>query len=174
MKRLILYCFVVFCSACTFKEQDNLSTKTYVDLAGYFKKEASRLKKVNLPIDKIVMVNGITEEKKVPIANWEKEFDSFISADINKASWRGAFKMAKNNNVTTYTSNSNKIPVKKVEVTYQNEKIMAIKIFVTNTNDLYTSKDSLSYYPDSLYEIKKTQSIKLMDEKRYQITGKFK
>ncbi|KQB99090.1 hypothetical protein [Pedobacter sp. Hv1] len=174
MKKLILYSFVVFCSACTFKEQDNLSTKTYVDLAGYFKKEALRLKQNKLPIDKMVMVNGKMEEKKVTIANWEKEFDSFISADINKASWRGAFKITKNDNVAIYTSNSDKIPVKKVEVTYQNEKITTIKIFVTNTNDLYTSKDTLSYYPDSLYEIKKIQSIKLMSEKKYQITGKFK
>ena len=174
MKKLILYSFIVFCSACTLKEQDNLGTKTYVDLAGYFKKEALRLKQNNLPIDKTVMVNGKMEEKKLNIADWEKEFDSFISADINKASWRGAFQTAINNNVTTYTSNSDKIPVKKVEVAYHNEKIIAIKIFVTNTNNLYTSKDTLSYYPDSLYEIKKVQSIRLMSEKKYQITGKFK
>lgn len=174
MKKLILYSFIVFCSACTLKEQDNLSAKTYVDLAGYFKKEALRLKQNNLPIDKMIMVNGKMEEKKLSIADWEKEFDSFISADINKASWRGAFKTAKNNNVTTYTSNNDKIPVKKVEVAYHDEKIIAIKIFVTNTNNLYTSKDTLSYYPDSLYEIKKVQSIRLMSEKKYQITGKFK
>jgi hypothetical protein len=174
MRKLTLYALLIFCSACTFKEQDNLSSKSYFDLSGYFKGEAARLTKANWPIDKTVMVNGKMEEKKLTITNWEKEFDSFISSDINKASWKGAFKMAKNDNTTTYTSNSDKIPVKKVEVAYQNEKIKAIKIFVTNTNNLYTSKDTLSYYPDSLYQIKKTQSIKLMDEKKYQITGKFK
>lgn len=174
MKKLILYSLVICCCACTFKEQDKLTTKTYFDLAGYFKKEALRLKKANLPIDKIVMVNGKMEEKKITITDWEKEFDSFISSDINKASWKGSFKTEKDNNVATYTSNNDKIPVKKVELTYQNEKITAIKIFVTNTNDLYTSKDTLSYYPDSLYQIKKIQNIKLMSEKNYQITGKFK
>ncbi len=174
MRKLTLYALLIFCSACTFKEQDKLDSKTYFDVSGYFKGEAARLTKANLPVDKIVMVNGKMEEKKITITNWEKEFDLFISSDINKASWKGAFNTVKSDSITTYTSNSDKISVKKVEVVYQNEKIKAIKIFVTNTNNLYTSKDTLSYYPDSLYQIKKIQSIKLMDEKKYQITGKFK
>jgi hypothetical protein len=174
MKKLIFACGVLFCSACTLKEQDKIAVKTYFDMESYFKQEAARLTKANQAIDKTVLVNGKTEEKKLLIKNWEKEFSSFIDADINKASWRGSFKLTKTDSLTTYTSNSEKIPVKKLEITYKDNKVMAIKVFVTNTNDLYTSQDSLSYYPDSLYQIKKTQHIKLMDEKKYQITGKFK
>ncbi|MFA6276342.1 MAG: hypothetical protein WC622_06310 [Pedobacter sp.] len=174
MKKLIFAYCVLFCSACTLKEQDKISAKTYFDMESYFKQEATRLTKANQAIDKTVFVNGKAEEKKLLIKNWEKEFRSFIDADINKASWRGSFKLTKTDSITTYTSNSEKIPVKKLEITYKGNKLMAIKVFVTNTNDLYTSQDSLSYYPDSLYQIKKTQHIKLMDEKKYQITGKFK
>lgn len=174
MKKLFFACFVLFCSACTLKEQDKIATKSYFDLESYFKQEATRLTKANQLIDKTVLVNGKAEEKNLLIKDWEKEFSSFIDADINKASWRGSFKLAKTDSLTTYTSNSDKIPVKKLEITYKDNKVMAIKVFVTNTNNLYTSQDSLSYYPDSLYQIKKTQHIKLMDEKKYQITGKFK
>ncbi|MFI5453774.1 hypothetical protein ACHMWN_16670 [Pedobacter sp. UC225_61] len=174
MKKLIFACCVIFCSACTLKEQDKTQAKTYFDLETYFKQEATRLTKSNQPIYKTVLVNGKAEEKKLLIKNWEKEFSSFIDADINKTSWRGSFKLTKTDSLTTYTSDSKKIPVKKLEIAYKNNKVMAIKIFVTNTNDLYTSQDSLSYYPDSLYQIKKIQHIKLMDEKNYQITGKFK
>jgi len=145
----------------------------YFDLDGYFKKEARRLTKTNQSIEKTVIVNGKAESKNVKIDNWEQEFNSFIAADINKASWKSAFKVEKTNEFETYTSNSEKIPVKKLIISFSDEKVVAIKIFIVNTNDLYVSNDSLSYYPDSLYQLKKTQKIKLMDGKKYQVTGKF-
>lgn len=171
--RKLLCCLLLFASACTLKEQERSNTTTYFDLAAYFKKEAARLSKSNLMIDKTVSVNGAEEQKKIKIANWEKEFDTFISSDINKASWRGSFQLNKTAQEETYTSSSKKIPIKKLQISYQNQKITAIKVFITNSNDLYTSTDSLTYYPDSLYQINKTQRIKLMDEKKYIITGRF-
>lgn len=174
MKKLLLYSLILCCSACTLKGQHQLDSKSYFDVAAYFNKEAARLNSAKAPINKSVSVNGKTETKQIHINDWKKEFDSFISADINKVSWQGAFQTTKNGQVTTYTSHSDKIPVKKVEITFLQGKVSAIRILVTNTNDLYTSKDTLTYYPDSLYEIKKSQQIKLMDEKKYQITGRFK
>ncbi len=175
MKKLsLLYILIACCTACTLKEQHQLNNKSYFDLATYFNKEAARLSQRKTPITKTVKINGQTETKQLNISNWEKEFDSFISADINKVSWQGAFKTEKSAQTTSYISNSDKIPVKKVEVTYSQTKVRGIRIFVTHTNDLYTSTDTLSYYPDSLYEIKKIQHIKLMNEKKYQIIGKFK
>lgn len=174
MRKLFFCCFVIIWSACTLKEQEKVNTKTYFDVQGYFKAEASRLAKNNQTINKTIIVNDKSEERKVSIPNWEKEFDLFIQADINKASWRGSFTTTTTGNLKTYSSQSEKIPVKKLEVGYKDNKVSSVKVFVTNTNDLYTSTDSLSYYPDSLYEIKKVQRIKLMNEKKYQIIGKFK
>lgn len=172
--KTIFFCLILALSACNLKEQEKVSTKTYFDLDGYFKKEAARLTTTNPTIRKTVWVNGKAEEKTIAIKNWEKEFDSFISSDINKASWRGSFKLKKAGNVSTYTTQSAKIPVKKVEIVYDvHQKVKALKIFVVNTNDLYTSKDTLSYFADSLYQIKKVQQIRLMKEKKYEITGKF-
>lgn len=173
MRKLFFFCLVVFYSSCTLKEQDKTSAPHYFDLDSYFKAEAQRLSKANLQIDKTVMVNGQSEEKNVKINNWEKEFESFISADINKASWGGSFKIQKDSATTVYLTQNEKIPVKKVEITYHKDKIYGIKIFITTTNRLYTSKDSLVYYPDSLYQIKKLQDIKLMGPKTYQVTGRF-
>ena len=173
MRKLFFFCLVIFYSSCTLKEQDKTSAQLYFDLDSYFKTEAQRLSKANPQIDKTVMVNGQLEEKNVKINNWEKEFESFIAADINKASWRGSFKVQKDNLTTIYLTQNEKIPVKIVEITYLKDKIYGIKIFITTTNRLYTSKDSLVYYPDSLYQIKKLQDIKLMDPKTYQVTGKF-
>jgi hypothetical protein len=173
--RIIVICFlVIFCSSCTLKDQEKQTVPSYFDLNSYFKSEAKRLAKANPQITKSVGVNGQVEQKILKVSNWEKEFESFISADINKASWKGSFKIQKSSNLETYLTENEKIPVKKLEIIYRNDKVYGIRIFITNTNSLYTSKDSLSYYPDSLYQINKTQQIKLMDEKKYIITGKFK
>ena len=169
-----LFCFfLILASSCTLKEQKMDGTGVYFDLTAYFKKEAARLSQSNLSIDKTVTVNGSQEEKKIKIDDWEKEFQSFISADINKASWRGSFKLEQDSISETYFTENEKIPVKKVEIAYRGDQIFSIKIFIINTNYLYVSNDSLSYYPDSLYQIKKTQKIKLLNEKKYSINGAF-
>ncbi|MEE1943497.1 hypothetical protein VRU48_00160 [Pedobacter sp. KR3-3] len=173
MKKLFLFGLALALASCTLKEQENKNAKTYFDLESYFKKEALRLQKANPVVNKTVMVNGKSETHKVKIADWEKEFDLFIQADINKAAWRGAFSANTANGMSTYTSQSAKVPVKKLEVSFKGNKVSAIRILVSNTNDLYKSNDSLSYYPDSLYQIKKVQQIRLRAEKKYEITGKF-
>ncbi|RZK59067.1 MAG: hypothetical protein EOO91_06255 [Pedobacter sp.] len=175
MRKLALCSLVLLLGAsCNLKEKEKASVKTYFDLAGYFENEASRLSKTKPTISKAVFINGKEEQKNISIKNWEQEFKSFIDADINKASWRGSFNVVKNGGQTTYTSHSEKIPVKKLEISLKNNRLTSIKVYITNTNDLYTSQDSLSYYPDSLYQIMKTQHIKLMESKRYRITGKFR
>jgi hypothetical protein len=174
MRKIVIFCLVIFGSSCTLKEQEKPSAPSYFDLERYFKAEAKRLAKASPQITKSVEVNGQVEQKILKISTWEKEFDSFISAGINKASWKGSFKIQKSSNLEIYLTENKKIPVKKLEIIYRNDKVYGIKIFITNTNSLYTSKDSLSYYPDSLYQINKTQQIKLMDEKKYIVTGRFK
>ena len=71
-------------------------------------------------------------------------------------------------------STNPKIPIKKIEIVKINNQIKSIKIFKATENYLYVSTDTLSYYPDSLYSIENLQNIKLLGEKKYQISGKFK
>ncbi len=40
-------------------------------------------------------------------------------------------------------------------------------------NILYTSREQLEYYPDSIYSIIKTQEVELLGKNTYIITGKF-
>lgn len=173
MKQVFFCLLIACCAACNLKEQEKVNAKTYFDLAGYFHQEAMRLTRKNATINKTVIVNDQLESKKIKV-NWLAEFDTFISSDINKASWKGEFKLVKTPDLNTYIAESNKIPIKKIEIGYRKQQIAFIKIFIVNANSLYTSTDSLSYYPDSLYQIKKRQHIKLMDEKQYQVTGKIK
>jgi hypothetical protein len=172
MKNLI-FCLIIFCTSCNIKEQEKINVKTYFDLEEYFNQEILRLSKLNPTINKTVIVNGQAEYKKIKIYNWKQELSSFINSDINKASWRGSFRTIVSKNLITYTTNNPKIPVKKLEIIYKSNKVFAIKVFVKNVNSLYTSQDSLTYFQDSLYQIKKIQLIRLMDKKEYQVIGKF-
>lgn len=145
----------------------------YFDLKGYIAKEADRLNASQPLLFKTVMVNKTEEGKKLKIADWHKELSAFTDADINKSAWQGLFQVTRTSNADKYTTAEEKVPVKSLIITHHNGKVKSIQVLIGNSNILYTSKDTLSYYPDSLYEIKKTQHIKLLNEKNYRITGTF-
>ncbi|GGI25080.1 hypothetical protein [Pedobacter mendelii] len=174
-KKLIFLVFALGFIACNQREESKANTDLlYFDINGYFKKEAVRLKKLNPQIVKEVSVNDVSETQTLKLTDWEKELAIFINADINKASWKGSFNMDKKFELEHYTSSSKKIPIKDVVINTLNNKVKKVQIIISNKNILYTSSDTLIYYPDSLYQIKKYQKIKLLMAKSYHILGKFK
>ncbi|WP_231491544.1 hypothetical protein [Pedobacter sp. Leaf170] len=169
-KKLIFFVFALGLLSCNQEKQIKANTDLlYFDIKGYFKKESLRLQQLNPNILKEVNINGSAETKKLTIKDWEKEFSIFANADINKASWRGSFKVQKNDEEVTYTSSNKRIPIKKVAVKYFGDEVKKVEIIISNKNILYTSGDSLIYYPDSLFVIKKHQKIKLLKAKKYQV-----
>lgn len=171
MKITSICILLLILTSCVQEEQNKVQFETYFNLKSYFEKEANRLNKLHLQVDKSVSINGETEHKQVQINDFKNELSIFIDADINKASWRDAFTVKKAEGLELYTTKNEKIPVKKVEIRYQNNKLKSIQILVSTVNILYRSSDTLTYFPDSLYEIKKTQKIKLLKEKKYRING---
>ncbi|MDQ8053817.1 MAG: hypothetical protein REI78_12360 [Pedobacter sp.] len=123
-------------------------------------------------VEKTVSINGSKEQKKLKV-DWDREFGEFIEADINKASWSGMFAFSASDTSETYISQSDKIPVKQLEIKKNGNRIRSIKLIIINDNDLYRSHDTLSYYPDTLYHIIKSQKIKLMEQKRFEVVGRF-
>lgn len=158
---------------CNNATKENQNNKLgYFDLKSFFHKEETRLQKSNPFVEKTVMVNADGETKKVQIADWTTEFAMFTNADLNRASWKGLFTVQKTSNTEIYTANNDKVPVKKVTINKHLNQISSIQIIVSNVNSLYSSTDTLNYYPDSLYLINKTQHIKLLPSKHYQVIGK--
>lgn len=171
---LFLFLIVLFLGSCDSaapKKQNSASP--YFDLKGFMEKEVKHLQKLNPEIDKAVMVNDSEEHKKLKISDWQKELSAFSDADINKSAWQGLFSRQKNATEDTYTSDNDKVAVKSLTIQYKDNRIFKIQILMSNSNTLYTSRDTLSYFPDSLYEIRKTQHIKLLNQKSYRITGRF-
>ncbi|RNL54464.1 hypothetical protein [Pedobacter jejuensis] len=174
-KKLSLFVFAFGLISCNQQEEPKANTDLlYFDIKGYFTKEVSRLNRTNPQIVKQVLINNTTESKTINVKDWDKELAIFSNADINKSSWRGSFAVNKTPNSEHYTSASKKIPVEDVLIEKQNQQVKKIQIIISNKNILYTSGDTLTYYPDSLYQITKYQKIKLLNPKRYQVSGRFK
>lgn len=175
IKKLYILVFALALFSCKEQRNDKANTSLpYFDIKGYFNLETIRLQKLNPAVNKTVSVNGIGENKKIKIKDWRKELAIFANADINKNSWKGSFEEKKENGVDIYTSDNKKIPVKKLSITWKGQQAGKIEIIIDNKNILYQSHDTLTYYPDSLYQIKKLQKIKLLKSKSYLITGKLK
>ena len=156
------------------KPGSTIAGNSYFDLKGYLGKEISRYTETNPFVEKTVSINGKAESKNIRVIDWSKELAVFIDADINKSAWKGDFKVDSSSNYAQYASTSEKIPVKQMFVFRADDKIVKVEIILSNRNLLYQSNDTLSYYPDSLYKIIKTQKIRLMDGKRYEIVGRIK
>ncbi|WP_343522416.1 hypothetical protein [Pedobacter sp.] len=175
IKKISILLFALAFFSC--KQRKEAEAKTdlqYFDIKGYFDKEISRLQKLNPVVNKTVNVNGTAESKTSKMASWAKELAIFVNADINKASWKEGFKATQLDGTEAYTSDNKKIPVKKVSITRNGSEIQKIEILIDNKNILYQSQDTLTYFPDSLYSIRKHQKIRLLKEKKYSITGKLK
>ena len=175
VKKLYILVFALAFFSCNQRKEAEANTDLlYFDVKGYFAKEISRLQKLNPEVNKTVSINSVTENKTAKIVDWAKELAIFVNADINKTSWKGSFKIKEQNGVDSYTSDNKKIPIKKLSITWNGQKAGKIEIIIDNKNILYRSLDTLTYYPDSLYVIKKQQKIRLLNEKKYSIVGKLK
>jgi len=161
---------IFFLGACNTAPKNNaVTTRQYFDLKGYVSAAAQRLNQLNPQIDKTVTINQSAEHKKLKITDWQKELSVITDADINKSAWKGLFSIRKNQNSISYISDNDKVPVKSLTVKYKNGKPEGVEILMETTNLLYTSRDILTFYPDSIYQVRKTQKIKLLNKKEYQV-----
>lgn len=161
--------FLLFISCNMQPDEQQKNTKAYFDLKTYFRKEAERLTAADRLVTKMVSINDSSETKSLKITDWKKELSVISDADINKASWKGAFLIKRKKNLLIYSTSDEKVNVKKVIITYKNDKPSGFLLLLRTRNSLYTSTDSLSYYPDSLYTVNKTQDIRFLSKKRYKV-----
>ena len=146
------------------------------DLKGYITKDAARLKKLNKPVVKTVVHNGVTETKTVHIDNWEQELGLFISADINKPTWRSNYDVTAEDSLLVYRAKDKDkdLKVRYLLINRTKQKVRWILIYTKVDNALYKTTQKLVYYPDSLYSIEMQQHVKLMGTNVYKVQGVIK
>ena len=167
--------FVISFAACKPDIKETGATVKYFDLKAYFKADLARLSKIPQPILKSVTHNGVTESKKVKIDDWTKELSLFSESDINKPAWRDSYNVQQTDHTLIYMAKEDEDDLKTREILINKKtdgSVKYIKIFNYKTNKLYTTKETLTYIPDSIYKIEKTQYVRLLGINKYVIVGR--
>lgn len=147
------------------------TSSKYFDLAGYFSRESARLTRLNKPITKTAYHNGTTESKKVHIDNWDEEFSLFSESDINKPAWKNSYDIIAEGNILIYKAKDPELKTREILIKKLNGRVNYMLIYNFEKNKLYTTSEELTYFPDSLYQINKTQTVRFLGTNKYQIKG---
>lgn len=146
----------------------------YFDISGYFKGDTARLKKLDPGVNKTVTHNGVTENKTVHIANWGQELNLFIQSDINRPAWKNSYNIFNSDSLIIYKAKYPDLRTSKIVIKKDKNRVKWILIFNHTKNLLYETTEKLSYFPDSLYLIQKSQQVRLMGRNMYRIEGVLK
>jgi hypothetical protein len=157
--------------ACKPDVKETGATVNYFDLKGYFDAEAVRLSRANKTVLKTVVHNTNTESKKVKITNWARELDLFTGSDINRPAWKNSYRVISSGDILFYKAKYPELKMREMVIKKDKLQVRWVLIFNRNKNILYQTNEKLSYFPDSLYLIEKTQKIRLMGSNEYVIKG---
>ncbi|WDF56856.1 hypothetical protein [Mucilaginibacter sp. KACC 22063] len=146
----------------------------FFDLRGYMKADSTRLKKLNPLVHKTVSHNGDSQTQDTKIGNWGHELSLFTSSDINKPSWRESYKTENTDSSTIYNAITPSLKTQQLEIIKSGDQVKAIHIVNHTKNLLYETTEKLSYLPDSLYTIDKTQHVLFLGTNHYVIKGVLK
>ena len=162
---------ILLLPACKPEIKEKGVTAKYFDLKAYFKADSARLSRLNKPVRKTVTHNGVTETKEIKIDNWARELSSFSESDINKPAWRDSYTVQTTPAMVIYTATDDDLKTREIIVNKTGDKVKYIVIYNYTKNILYYTNEKLTYWPDSLYKIEKTQHVRLLGLNKYVITG---
>jgi hypothetical protein len=169
----ISICLMSGLQACKPDIKETGAKLKYFDLKGYFERDSARLTKLNKPVLKTAIHNGIPETKKVFITNWGTELSLFKASDINRPAWKNSYKVEAGSNIMIYQAKYPELKTREIMIKLVDGKVKWIVIFNYTKNILYNNVEKLSYFPDSLYWIEKKQTVKLLGTNKYQVKGLF-
>ena len=175
VKSVAIVIFGVMLLTCGIACKPGIKNNGAFDLKGFMTKDTARLKKLNRFVIKTVVHNGVSETKKVQIADWGKELGLFIDADINKPGWKNSYTVIDEDSLLIYRAKDDpqhpKLIVRYLIIKKGRQKVKSILIYTKAKNVLYQSTQRLTYFPDSLYEIITEQKVKLLQKNVYKIRG---
>jgi|ERR1700761_2152518 len=164
--------------SCKTDSRAGTDTVKFFDLKGYFTAESARLTKLNPVINKTAVFNNYTQTKKLHIQNWSNELSSFIESDINKPAWRTSYNVQATDNLLIYRAKDSSLKTREIIIKKEGDKIKWILIFNHPKSKLVNKTlsetlEKLSYFPDSLYLIRRKQTVRLLGTNNYTVQGLF-
>lgn len=146
---------------------------SFFDVEGYFRSEAARLKAAGAGLEKTAEAAGETETLTVQEPDWEEELALFIGSDINKPSWRDSYTADSGGTYLLYEATDPGLRIRSIRIDRDGRPaVTGILIRRGVRNYLYSSSETLRYYPDSLYEISRHQEVKLLGTSDFRVSGR--
>lgn len=158
-------------SSCISSVHDKgLLTKEF-DFPSFFQQEIGLLNTLQPQVDKTVIKDSTSETKNLVIEDWNKELSSFLSIDLNKPAYRGAYQKDSADNVVIYTFTDSTLDLSSIRVVYKDHIPATLMIKKETKNLLYDTKESLEYVRGKRYSIDKRQNVKILGSHQYKIEG---
>ncbi len=175
---LFLSIMLLLIAACQ-KEETGKDKLQYFDLTGFIDDEVKKLSAQNPVIEKMVFLNGETEQKRDTVGNWENELNAFREADINKRSFLGKYladSVFEGGLLSVkYSAMNEKFRTRELAVQYDsNRKPIKISVAVAASNVLYSSRHDLVYEPGKGYSISGKQIIRFLEPDSFYVEAKIK
>lgn len=165
--------------ACKSGQEKKAEYKKYFDLIQFGEQEKASLEGDTTGIfEKRVTVNGKCEVKKMNKIEWDTDLELLREFDINKPSWQSSFSQTEtvlpNGQLIRIIATDSMPQVKEVKVVKnQSGKVMEVYAIRCTKNFLYELTQSVHYFTDSLYQLKSSQKIWLLGDKKFFMEIKF-
>jgi hypothetical protein len=177
MKKLVyVLSLMIGFSACQ-SESAEMKVKKYYDLKGLVERQIIALKSEKPKVQKDIVVNESSENQTVDSLDWSKELEFFTQADLNKPAFVSSYRVDSSSmGVKYFLKETEKLPVKFLEVNRMGEDGVEIRALVSNNNYLYDTERNLklSLQKGQLinYQINGFQKVIFGKKKMFKITGK--
>lgn len=169
---------MVLCASSCKNEELGKSKLQYFDLSGFITEESKMLSAKNPQVEKLVFLNGKTEQKLDTIGNWENELSAFREADINKRSFFGKYQSDSTIEGETisvkYSAMDEKFRTKELKIQYDSTRSpVKISAAVATSNVLYSSHQELVYEFGKGYSISGKQVIRFLEPDSFYVEVRF-
>lgn len=176
--RLLLLVTFLTHSSCKKEEDFGKGKFQYFDLSGFITEETKTLKAKNPEVEKMVFLNGNTEQKKETIENWENELNAFKEADINKRAFLGRYQadsFAQGETLSVkYSALEKKFRTRDLMIQFDAQnKPVKISAALATSNILYSSYQKMTYEPGKGYSISGRQVIRFLEPDSFYVEAKF-
>lgn len=173
----ILLVVFTFINAITFIACNNTSTETtgiknlekkYFDLSKVIQKDIDYNTKNNCSEEKTVYIEYHKETKKIDTANWQEELKPLLECDINKPAWKGQFFVdtipndVMKDTTLQFRALDDKVSIRLMSVIYDKDKIKKIIIIKKISSFLFSTIQSIDYYPTLGFAIRGEQKALMM------------
>lgn len=153
---------------------------TYLAIDSLMSEKVAELTNNSGSLTKTAVIKNKTETQTIDQPNWERELTVFLALNLNKPAWQEGFKVDtvqnNDNKTVTYLAKEEDITIKKLAVTYQNNKLHKLSSQVASNNLFYSASKELrisfnKYEQIENYQVSGFQKILWFDESQFVVKG---